>query len=170
MLLLGWSLTSGGRNTPPMHSYRCIGCGLPNASASRWRSWPIGQSMACLHHICVVLSDYPRLDVLACVRRRRTASWFREVVLRSAIGHFRSPARKFGTTCRHMSLPPPMSAPSVCASRHFCFSPTPDLLCSSPACCTLYSVWRLYYFSFLLLFHLYCFLYSHCVFALAKTD
>ena len=55
-------------------------------------------------------------------------------------------------------------------SRHFCFlSPMPDLLCSSPACCTLYSVWRLYYISFLLLFLLF-FVYSRCVFALAYTE
>jgi hypothetical protein len=109
--------------------------------------------MTCLNHIYMVLSDYPRLDVLVCIQRRRTATWLQELVLRSAIGHFRSPARKFRTICRHMSLPPPTSAFSVPASRHFCFlSPTPDLMRSSPAFCKLYSVRRLHYISFLLLF------------------
>jgi hypothetical protein len=144
MLLLGWSLTSGGRSTSSTQSYRCIGCRLLNASASRWRSWHFGQSMACVHHMYMHLSDYPGLDVLVCVQRRRTASWSRELILRSAVGHFRSLARKFGIIYRHLSLPPSTSAFSVLASRHFCFiSPTPDLLYSSPACCALYSVWRL---------------------------
>jgi hypothetical protein len=86
---------------------------------------------------------------------RRTASWSRELVLRSALGHFRSPAQKFGTICRHMSFPPPTSAPYVPASIHFglsllprtCFlARRPDvhcilsaIMCSQP--CLLLPTW-----------------------------
>jgi hypothetical protein len=147
------------------HSYCCIGCGLLNASAPRWWSWPVGQSMACLHHIYMVLSDYPRLDVLACVRRRRTASWSRELVLRSAIGHFRSPVRKFGTICRHMSFPPQPPPQYILVlsllPRTYCVAHWPAVHCILSGD---YTTFHSFYFFICF------FVYSHRVFVLVYCD